>query len=145
MKKIKELGKVQLVIITAVAVGVVAFYIGAKYGAQSALGGPAGDARDFQARSGGMMGGVAGGQNRMAGGVVRGGGLIGGEIISKDDTTITVKLRDGGSKIVFVSSSTQVLKSTSGSLADLVSGGQVTVTGSQNSDGSISAQSVQIR
>ena len=91
------------------------------------------------------MGGVAGGQNRMAGGVVRGGGLIGGEIISKDDTTITVKLRDGGSKIVFVSSSTQVLKSTSGSLADLVSGGQVTVTGSQNSDGSISAQSVQIR
>ncbi len=144
MKKIKDIGRVPLAIITAVVVGVFAFYLGFRSGGQNSLNLPNQDARNFQGRVVGMMGGAYSGQNRMMGNL-RGGGFVGGEIISLDDKSITVKLRDGGSRIVFVSSSTQVLKSTAGSMSDLVSGGQVTVMGSQNPDGSITAQSVQVR
>lgn len=78
-------------------------------------------------------------------------GMIGGEIIAKDATSITVKLRgnqtDGsaGSKIIFLSDATQVTKSAQGSTTDLSVGTQVTAFGTPNSDGSVNAQSVQIR
>ena len=70
---------------------------------------------------------------------------VNGEILSKDEQSITIKLQDGGSKIVFISDSTSVMKSTQGSLGDIAVGGQVMATGSPNPDGSISAQSIQIR
>lgn len=102
-------------------------------------------------------GASVGGTNRgnFAGGTGRGaragGGMVGGEIIAKDANSITVKLRgsqtDGsaGSKIIFLSDTTQVTKSAEGSTTDLSIGTQVTAFGTQNSDGSVSAQSVQIR
>lgn len=82
-------------------------------------------------------GGMRGGMN--------GGGFTVGEIISKDTSSITIKMQDGSTKIVLVSDSTQVMKSASGSLADLSNGTNVVVTGTTNSDGSITGQSVQIR
>jgi len=90
------------------------------------------------------------GQSRFPGGRANGitgqiGGFVSGQIINMDDRSITVQIRDGSSKIVFYSSSTEVMKSVQGSGNDFSSGGQVTVTGSANSDGSITAQSVQIR
>jgi hypothetical protein len=71
--------------------------------------------------------------------------FVGGEILSKDDSSITIKLQDGGSKIVFVSDSTQVMKSATGSLADLSVGQQVSANGTSNTDGSISATTVSVR
>lgn len=73
------------------------------------------------------------------------GGPASGEIISKDDNSITVKLRDGGSKIIFYSSGTEISKFASGSAADLEVGKNISANGKTNPDGSITADSIQIR
>lgn len=91
-------------------------------------------------------GSLAFSQNNIGG--RRGGGLGGltmGEIISKDDKSITVKLTAGGSKIVFFGTNMAVTKTVPGSAGDLTVGAQVSVNGDTNPDGSITAQSVQIR
>jgi len=90
------------------------------------------------------------GQNNVVGirGTRSGGGLGGftaGQIISKDAQSITIKLMDGGSKIIFLDSNTKISKMTDGSMADLATGIQVSITGTANADGSINAQTVQIR
>lgn len=85
---------------------------------------------------------------RFGGGGVRGargGGFIGGEIAERDATGITIKSPDGSSRIVLVAPSTQILKSVTGTPDDLRIGINVLVGGSTNSDGSITAQSIQIR
>ncbi|CAN5753717.1 hypothetical protein BH11PAT2_BH11PAT2_01900 [soil metagenome] len=84
------------------------------------------------ARTGARTGGFAG-----AGGTA-------GKVIAKDDKSITVQLPTGGSKIVFVTSTTPVSKDSNGTLADVAVGTEVIVAGTANADGSISAQSVRI-
>jgi hypothetical protein len=78
-----------------------------------------------------------------------GGGVVNGEIVAKDSGSITVALRGGqggqGSKIVFLSDSTQIVRSASGSTSDLSIGANVSVFGSTNADGSLVAQNVSIR
>jgi hypothetical protein len=125
-------------IVLVVVVGAGAFYGGMLYGKPQA--GTRGIGSFQRGANGGMpgtgIGGAFGGAN---------GGLIAGQIISKDSQNITVALRNGSStKIVFFSGSTQIMKSASGTVDDLKDGEEITVIGTTNPDGSITAQSIQI-
>ncbi|MFH0803887.1 MAG: hypothetical protein V1877_02105 [Candidatus Tagabacteria bacterium] len=143
--------KILPIIIAIVVIGGGAFYGGMKYGQSNpaTAGQNAGmgfanlSAEERQARIQQMGGSAAasGGQRRTQ----TGGGFVSGDIISKDDKSITVKLPDGSSKIVFYSGSTEISKSVSGTSNDLEMAKAVSVNGPANSDGSITAQSVQIR
>ena len=85
------------------------------------------------------------GAGRQRGTQAGGGGFTSGEIIAKDDQSVTLKLVDGGSKIIFFSGDTKVTKSVDGAMGDVQMGANVVVSGSANQDGSITAQSIQIR
>jgi hypothetical protein len=67
-----------------------------------------------------------------------------GQIVSADNGTVTIKMNDGSTKLVVLSGSTNVMKATKGSSSDLTAGQDVMVFGSSNSDGSVTAQSVQV-
>lgn len=87
-------------------------------------------------------GGTRGGAGMRIG---AGGGFVSGEVLSKDNQSVTIKLNNGGSKIVLISPTTKVEKTVDGVTADVIVGKQVMVTGTANPDGSVSATSVQIR
>jgi hypothetical protein len=69
---------------------------------------------------------------------------ITGEVISKDDKSITVKTQDGGSKIIILSNTTIYSKTSEGTIQDITVGENVGVFGTENSDKSMTAQNVQI-
>lgn len=115
--------------VTILIVGGGAFYGGMKYAQNKS-------ASDRQQRFGQTAGANIGSQR---------GGLVSGDIISKDSQSITVKMRDGSSKIVFFSDTTEVSKFVAGASSDLTVGKTVTVIGKTNSDGSTTAQAIQIR
>lgn len=124
-------------IVGALVVGGGSFYGGMLYGKTNVA---------QAAGRAGQTGAFAGGQGRGgAGGPGGAGGFTAGEVLSKDANTLTIKMRDGSSKIVMYSSSTKVGKIADGSLADVIQGTQVTVTGTPNSDGSVNASMLQIR
>ena len=132
----KTMNKLILVAaIVAVVVGSGAFYGGMKYVQGNRQ-------QRFSQTSGSNIGGQIGLRGGQGG---AGGGLVSGDIISKDSQSITVKMREGSSKIVFFSDLTEVSKFVAGTSADLVIGKSVTVIGKTNSDGSITATSVQMR
>ncbi|MFA5173018.1 MAG: hypothetical protein WC435_01265 [Candidatus Paceibacterota bacterium] len=125
---------IYLLSIAAVLLGIGLFYSGVKYGESKRTAAFTGN---LQARlpGSGFSGGVKN-QNSV---------MITGEIISKDEESIIVKLPTGGSKIVFTPASASILKSAEGEKGDLIVGGNVSVSGKSNSDGSFIADSVQIK
>jgi len=136
--------------VLALLIGAGAFYGGMKYagssanlqanafrnGAQGSYTGQAGGSQ----QAGGSLTGQAGARTRAAGG-----GMVNGQIIGEDAQSITVKLRDGGSKIVFFSDATDISKYTAGTAADLVNGKNVMASGTTNADGSVTATIIQLR
>jgi len=146
------MSKKNIVITVAVAVvfGAGGFFGGMKYQQSRPL-----NAQSFanmtqqqrQQAFQGMAGGsgstrvFTGGRGNLPGG----GGFMSGEIISKDGNSVTIKAQDGSSKIVFYSGSTTVGKMIQGTADELAVGDQVTVTGTANSDGTMTAQSIQVR
>lgn len=81
----------------------------------------------------------------MRGGNAFSGGATVGKILSKDSNSLTVELAAGGSRIVFLGATTPVMKTVAGTVADLQVGTNVMIGGMQNPDGSLTAQSIQIR
>ncbi len=145
--------KVLPIIIALIIIGGGAFYGGMKYSQSKALQGfvredfeelrnlsPEERQQRFQEMGAAGVGFIGG---RMADRTDS--GFANGEIISKDEQSITIELRDGGSKIVFYSDSTEVSKFTSGTSDDLEIGKSVTINGTANEDGSITAELIQLR
>lgn len=120
-----------IVVVGVLIVGAVAFYAGMKY-QQSQRGQ---FFRQFSNSQGGQ-------NNQMRGRM--GFRPVAGEIISKDDTSITVKLQDGSSKIILLTDGTSYNRSSEGSKTDLKAGERVAVFGMENSDGSVTAQNIEL-
>lgn len=69
---------------------------------------------------------------------------VAGEIISADEKSITVKLQDNSSKIIFINDKTVINKAQTVNKSELKVGEKVSVFGSENTDGSVTAQNVQL-
>jgi len=131
---------VAVVVVIGIVVAGAAFFGGMQYqSGKTPQRGPGGFAGASGANFQGMKQGQ--GANRVGG---QGANFTAGEILSKDDKSITVKMRDNGTKIIFVSGTTKITKNTDGSLSDLSVGKNVSVNGKTNSDGSLTADSVQL-
>ncbi len=129
--------KAQQIIITlvvAIVVGAAAFYGGMQY--QKSKTSTSQGANGAASRTG-----RTGGQGRFG---QNGGGATRGQVVSMDSNSITVKLQDGSSKIVLINGSTQIGKSQKAAQSDIQKGDTVVAIGSANSDGSITAQDIQI-
>ena len=127
--------KLLIIIIALAVVGGGAFYGGMKYEESKRVRG----FQDFSQEQKGQM------RQRFDVGRDLGTSLVTGEIIAKDEKSITIKLHDGGSKIIFFSESTDITKSGSGSIDDLKIAGQIFISGEENPDGSYTAKTIQIR
>jgi phage baseplate assembly protein gpV len=73
------------------------------------------------------------------------GGLAAGQITAMDSSSITLQLANGNSEVVFYTSSTPVSEPTTVLPSTLKVGTNVMVTGTSNSDGSVTAQTIQVR
>ncbi|HKB88379.1 MAG TPA: DUF5666 domain-containing protein [Patescibacteria group bacterium] len=79
----------------------------------------------------------------MQNGMVRPGSTQ-GTILSMDDKSVTVKMMDGTSRIVLFTDSTTYSNTVTAAKSDLKVGSTIAVFGAPNSDGSVSATSIQI-
>ena len=67
-----------------------------------------------------------------------------GQVLNMGNNSLTVKMSDGSTRIVVLSSSTTFAQSAKAALSDIKSGDTVNVVGTANSDGSVTATDVQI-
>ncbi len=120
-----------IAVILSIIVGAGAFFAGMKYqqGKQPSFARQGGQGRTNAGQSQG---------NRTA---FR---PISGEIINADEKSVTVKLQDGSSKIVLLTEKTALNKAAEASKTDLKVGEKVAVFGQENSDGSVTAQNIQL-
>ncbi len=84
--------------------------------------------------SGGSLGARADGQT-----------VTGGEILSLSDNNLTIKLPDGGSKIIYFATSTEMWRQTAAQLSDFKVGESITANGTENDAGALEADIIQFR
>ncbi|MBN1659674.1 MAG: hypothetical protein JXA93_14810 [Anaerolineae bacterium] len=142
--------KIVLGVILVVAIAAGSFYGGMVYGqgqAQASVPVPGSDTSDWVASGQGMPAGMPQGMPGDAG--QRGsrdaqGGMISGEIVSIDDDQLTLQDSSGKEIQVYVTDTTLIQKQADVTVADLEEGETVIVSGSQGTDGSITARMVQV-
>lgn len=123
------------------------FYAGTKYASsttparQNGAGGFGQGGAGFQ-RGTGPGTGMGGTMFR---GGARGQAVTNGDISKIEGSMITVKLPDGGSKLIITSSSTKVMQMTEATPDILKTETPVMVMGTANTDGSLTAATIQIR
>ncbi|MDO8520991.1 MAG: hypothetical protein Q7S52_02650 [bacterium] len=133
--------------VTLIFAGAIGFYGGMTY-QKGKISSAQADRRAQFTQGGGQFvgGGGAGGPSRtLRTQGATGGGFTVGEVLAKDVNSLTLKLRDGGSKIVFFTPTTPITKTAPGTPEEIVVGGSVMVSGTANTDGSIAAESIQMR
>jgi hypothetical protein len=128
---------VTIVVILVVAAG--SFFGGMKYGTIKKM--PNGAGQRFNQMFGTEQRGAGGAGTFRANGA----NLVNGQILSKDDKSMTVKLNDGGSKIVFFTGATQFMRTATDTIDNLKVGDNVMANGTANADGSLNAESIQLR
>lgn len=130
--------KIIILAVLVLVIGAGAFYGGVKYSQSKAL-----SQRQQLFQSQANM--AANFQRGISGRGIAGSNFIGGEVINKDEQSITLKIQDGSSKIIFFSDATAILKTEEGNIEDIDIGQQIVITGQENSDGSYTAQTIQGR
>lgn len=121
-------------VIVAIVVAAIAFYGGITYQKSQASGSSYGQfAQNGQTQTQGR----GGGRGRFGMATV-------GNVVSQDANSITVQLQDGSSKIVNITSNTTFYKTDTASKSDAQNGTRVAAFGTNNSDGSVTAQNIQI-
>ncbi len=130
-----------ITVVLAVLVGAGAFFAGMQYQKSQVTG----FAQGGQFRSG-MTGQGQLGQSSQGRRVFQNNGSrpVNGEIISADSKSVTVKLTDGSTKIIILSSTTAINKASQVNPSDLKTGERIVVFGTENSDGSVTAQNISI-
>lgn len=135
----------QKIIVSVIATAIVAGGIGYWIGGSSSSTSTQTTGRSASMQGTGQRGSFGGGS----------GNSTMGTIVAMDGQSITVQLggqnasstngTSTGTKLVIVASSTQVGKFVEGSIGDLAQGDNVMVSGTSNSDGSLTATMIQIR
>ena len=120
-----------------IVIGITGFFAGMKY--QQSKGFSMADMP-----SGAMHEGMPGQRDPTGARGMNNSGMVSGEIIDKDETSITVKQADESTKIILLSEDTGVNKTSEGSVDDLEAGESVMIFGQENPDGSISAVNIQL-
>jgi hypothetical protein len=125
------------------------FFAGTKYAESRS---PAGNrfvaGQQGGAGRGAFGAGGAGGQTGAAGRNLfrgAGGNMTAGEVSKIENGILTLKTPDGGSKLIVMSSSTKVMQMSEINLDALKTSTPVMIMGTANSDGSVTAASIQIR
>ncbi len=131
-----------VIVILVLAVGVLGFFGGMKFSEFQRIQKRSGGNGQFQMGPNGQSMGQTNGKSQTQTGSV--GRPITGEIIQIDETSVTVKTQDGGSKIIILSGSTTYSKTTEGSKSDLSVGTTIGVFGTENTDKSVTAQTIQL-
>lgn len=137
--------QIALVVVVIIAVGVGAFFGGRATGGGNAAttastGQVAGQGNGT--RPNGMQG--PGGTGDFAGPGGNGRNMISGSILAADASSITIQTSDGSTKLVLLSGSTTISKTADGSVSDLVTGKDVMVIGTTNTDGTVTATGIQL-
>lgn len=122
-----------IIFVAAIIIGLLSFYAGTKYSSGS-------KSSQFPNRGTGQALNLKSGANNF-----NKANFVSGKIIKIDEKSISVELPSGGSRIIFFSENSPINKTESGSASDLSVGKEISVLGSENSDGSISASSIQIK
>lgn len=138
MKETEETKKAMRPLVTTIVVSIlvagIAFFGGMKYQQNKApLNGTGRFMANGQNRGGMNPGGMRGGLRPSV-----------GEVLSVDDTSVTIKMQDGSTKIILLSTATTYSKSNSGTKSDVTKGTTIAVFGTENADGSLTAQNVQL-